>query len=124
MFGPGFAQVSHQIMGPDEVCAIAILIASSAQGQVSFVHAGRSQPDEVRGFGDEGQIGQKEGRYNGCKTEFTFRALEVDHIILQSRGCTNHIDNLRLLCGHCDRTKGDRDQAYLVARLKETDLTS
>ena len=69
-------------------------------------------------------FGQQEGRCNGCKTEFPFRAFEVDHIIPQSRGGTDHIDNLQLLCGHCNRTKGDRDQAYLVARLKETGITS
>ena len=32
---------------------------------------------------------------------------EVDHIIPRSRGGTDHIDNLQLLCTHCNRTKGD-----------------
>ena len=27
--------------------------------------------------------------------------------------------NLQLLCSHCNRLKGNRDQAYLMARLKE-----
>ena len=69
-------------------------------------------------------FGQQEGRCNGCKTEFPFRAFEVDHVIPQARGGTDHIENLQLLCGHCNRTKGDRDQAYLVARLKETGIVS
>ena len=64
-------------------------------------------------------FGRQEGRCNGCRTEFPFRALEVDHIVPVSRGGTDHIDNLQLLCGHCNRVKGDRTQAYLIARLTE-----
>lgn len=65
-------------------------------------------------------FGQQEGRCNGCRTEFPFRMFEVDHVIPRSRGGTDHIDNLQLLCTHCNRTKGDRPQEYLVARLRET----
>ena len=64
-------------------------------------------------------FGEQEGRCNGCRTAFEFRHLEVDHIIPDSRGGPSHIDNLQLLCGHCNRVKGDRDMAYLMARLAE-----
>ena len=67
-------------------------------------------------------FGRQEGRCNGCKTEFPFRAFEVDHVIPQSRGGTDHLDNLQLLCSHCNRTKGDRPQEYLVARLKDAGI--
>ena len=67
-------------------------------------------------------FGQQEGRCNGCKTEFPFRMFEVDHVIPRSRGGIDHIDNLQLLCTHCNRTKGDRPQEYLIARLKETGI--
>ena len=63
--------------------------------------------------------GQQEGYCAGCKTFMEFRHFEVDHVIPRSRGGTNHIDNLQLLCGYCNRTKGNRPQEYLVARLKE-----
>ena len=33
---------------------------------------------------------------------------EVDHVIPQSRGATDHIDNLQLLCSSCNRIKGNR----------------
>ena len=38
-------------------------------------------------------------------------------MVLRSRGGKDHLDNLQLLCPNCNRIKGDRDMAYLVARL-------
>ncbi len=69
-------------------------------------------------------FGRQEGRCNGCKTEFPFRLFEVDHVVARSRGGTDHRDNLQLLCGHCNRTKGDRPQEYLIARLKEAGIST
>ena len=63
--------------------------------------------------------GQQEGQCNGCKMDFPFKLFDVDHVVPRSRGGTDHIENLQLLCGHCNSVKGDRDQAYLLARLKE-----
>ena len=67
-------------------------------------------------------FGQQEGRCNGCRVEFPFRIFDVDHIIPQARGGTNHIENLQLLCSHCNRLKGDRPQEYLMVRLQELEL--
>ena len=64
-------------------------------------------------------FGQQEGRCNGCRSEFPFRNFTIDHIIAERRGGTDHIENLQLLCGHCNSVKGDRPQEYLVARLRE-----
>ena len=60
-------------------------------------------------------FGQQEGLCNGCRTEFPFRIFEVDHIISQSRGGMDHLENLQLLCPSCNRIKGDRPQEYLMA---------
>ena len=64
-------------------------------------------------------FGQQEGLCNGCKIMFPFRNFTVDHVVPQSRGGTDHLDNLQLLCGACNSLKGDRPQEYLIARLKE-----
>ena len=64
-------------------------------------------------------FGQQEGLCNGCRGGFPFKLYEVDHKIPQSKGGTDHLGNLQLLCSHCNRLKGDRPQEYLVARLAE-----
>ena len=63
-------------------------------------------------------FGRQEGRCNGCRGEFPFRVLEVDHIIPRGGGQDN-IENLQQLCAHCNRVKGNCPQEYLVTRLWE-----
>ncbi len=63
--------------------------------------------------------GKQEGVCNGCRTHFPFRNLTVDHIVPQKHGGTDHEDNLQLLCGACNSTKGTGTQAELIAKLKE-----
>jgi len=46
--------------------------------------------------------------------------MEVDHIIARAKGGTDHVSNLQLLCGHCNRVKGDRGMDYLRTRLQLT----
>ena len=62
--------------------------------------------------------GQQDGHCNGCYEHFETRHLEVDHIIARSMGGTDHIENLQLLCGNCNRVKGNRGQEYLIAKLE------
>lgn len=63
--------------------------------------------------------GKQEGVCNGCRTHFPFRNMTVDHIVPQKHGGTDHEDNLQLLCGACNSTKGIGTQAELIAKLKE-----
>ena len=62
--------------------------------------------------------GQQEGRCNWCQTHFEIRHLEVDHVIARSRGGTDHLDNLQLLCGNCNQVKGNRGMEYLRTKLQ------
>ncbi len=62
--------------------------------------------------------GQQEGNCTGCSTHFELRNLEVDHIISRNKGGTDHIENLQLLCGSCNRIKGDRGMEYLRVKLQ------
>ncbi len=62
--------------------------------------------------------GEQEGLCKGCRTQFPFRNMTVDHIVPTSQGGTDHEDNLQLLCGACNSTKGQGTQAELIARLK------
>ena len=62
--------------------------------------------------------GEQEGDCAGCGEHFHSRNLEVDHIIARNKGGTDHLDNLQLLCGSCNRIKGDRGMEYLRAKLQ------
>ena len=66
--------------------------------------------------------GQQEGNCGGCQTHFPFRNMTIDHIVPRSKGGTDHEENLQLLCGACNSTKGNGTQAELIARLKNAGI--
>ena len=61
---------------------------------------------------------------SGCRSEFPFHVLEVDHVIPQRAGGQDNIENLQLQCAHCNRVKGGRPQEYLVTRLRELGIAA
>ena len=62
--------------------------------------------------------GVQGGNCAGCSTHFETRHLEVDHIISRGKGGTDHLGNLQLMCGSCNRIKGDRGMEYLRVKLQ------
>ena len=62
--------------------------------------------------------GEQGGSCAGCSEHFKPQNLEVDHIIARAKGGTDHIQNLQLLCGNCNRIKGNRGMEYLKAKLQ------
>lgn len=62
--------------------------------------------------------GKQGGNCPGCGKHFPLRNFEVDHIISRKKGGTDHIENLQLLCGACNRIKGERGMEYLRISLQ------
>ncbi|MCY3798895.1 MAG: DNA methyltransferase [Chloroflexi bacterium] len=62
--------------------------------------------------------GEQAGHCEGCDHHFQIQHLEVDHIIPRSKGGTDHIENLQLLCGSCNRIEGNRGMEYLRVKLQ------
>ena len=64
-------------------------------------------------------FGVQEGHCGGCRMTFPFRIFEVDHVVPRAKGGSDHRENLQLLCPACNRLKGTRSHAELIAQLKE-----
>ena len=66
---------------------------------------------------------EQNGLCNGCKTQFEFRNLEIDHIVPKSKGGGDYYENYQLLCSACNKMKGNRPMEYLrMRRSKEEEL--
>ena len=60
----------------------------------------------------------QKGKCNACGVELDSWHLEIDHIIPRSKNGGDYYENYQLLCGHCNRTKGNRPMEYLRAKIK------
>jgi len=61
---------------------------------------------------------EQEGKCNACGTKFEIHHLEIDHIIPKSKGGGDYYENYQLLCGSCNRIKGDRTMEYLRTKIE------
>jgi len=61
---------------------------------------------------------EQDGKCNACRQDFECRNLELDHIIPKSRGGGDYYENYQLLCGSCNRIKGDRPMEYLRMKIE------
>ncbi len=62
-------------------------------------------------------FGKQQGRCNGCLYFLHYHVLTVDHIVPQSKGGGDELENLQLLCHSCNSTKGNRTQEEMIAAL-------
>ena len=58
--------------------------------------------------------GRQDGLCGGCGEHFRKRNLTVDHIVPRAHGGTDLIENLWLLCGACNSSKGTRSQEQFL----------
>ncbi|MDR1975265.1 MAG: HNH endonuclease [Bacteroidales bacterium] len=61
---------------------------------------------------------EQNGCCNACGTKFDIWNLEIDHIIPKAKGGNNYYENYQLLCGSCNRIKGDRPMEYLRLKIR------
>jgi site-specific DNA-methyltransferase (adenine-specific) len=55
---------------------------------------------------------------NACGNKFGILNLEIDHIIPKAKGGGDYYENYQLLCGSCNRIKGDRPMEYLRTKIE------
>jgi site-specific DNA-methyltransferase (adenine-specific) len=61
---------------------------------------------------------EQNGKCNACGEDFKIWNLEIDHIIPKVKGGGDYYENYQLLCGSCNRIKGDRTMEYLRMKIE------
>ena len=61
---------------------------------------------------------EQNGKCNACGGDVEIRKLEVDRIIPLIRGGGDYYENYQLLCGSCNKIKGDRPVEYLRLKIE------
>ena len=64
-------------------------------------------------------FGIQEGKCNGCQMLVPFRNMTMDYVVATSKGGTDTLNNLQLLCTACNSMKGHRTQEQLIQMLKD-----
>jgi len=61
---------------------------------------------------------EQKGQCNACGDDFKIWNLEIDHIIPVAKGGGDYYENYQLLCGSCNRIKGNRPMEYLRLKIE------
>ena len=75
--------------------------------------------EPITGSIKERLYGQQHGKCEGCGRSFEIYDFEVDHIVPKSKGGGDYYENYQLLCGNCNRIKGDRPMEFLNMKIEE-----
>ena len=120
-------KLGRQWVGIDLSSKAADLVKSRLRKEMGLFYDVRHRLDIPRRL-DQGKVpdyrthkhtlyGVQEGSCAGCRVMFPFRNMTVDHVVPQSKGGTDHMTNLQLLCGACNSMKGTRGQEEFIAIL-------
>ena len=64
---------------------------------------------------------KQQGSCTGCDNLYLFKDMTLDHIVPRFKGGTNALENLQLLCHHCNAVKGARSwDRFLKAKQPPT----
>jgi site-specific DNA-methyltransferase (adenine-specific) len=61
---------------------------------------------------------QQNGHCNACSIVLPIHQFEIDHVVPKSKGGGDYYENYQLLCGSCNRIKGDRPMEYLRIKIR------
>ena len=61
---------------------------------------------------------EQNGKCKACGEDFKIWNLEIDHILPKSKGGGDYYENYQLLCGNCNRIKGDHPMEYLRTKIE------
>ena len=67
---------------------------------------------------------RQRGKCNGCGFAFEFRNLQMDHVVPLANGGADGLENLQLLCAHCNHAKGEQSQEHLSDYLRKIGITA
>ncbi len=56
---------------------------------------------------------------NACSVAMDIQHFEIDHIVPKSKGGGDYYENYQLLCGNCNRIKGNRPIEYLNMKIEK-----
>ena len=60
---------------------------------------------------------EQAGKCNGCAEDILIKNMEIDHILPRSKGGQDVYENFQLLCGNCNRRKGDKPMEHLIVKI-------
>ena len=123
--------LNRRWVGIDISSKAADLIKSRMSDELGLFYRGDHRTD-IPNRTDQGKVpkynspanrkylyGEQGGYCNGCGEHFQMRHLHLDHIIARSKGGTDHISNLQLLCSSCNAIKGTKSHEELLVRLTD-----
>ena len=73
----------------------------------------------------EGEVidGIKYCKCAGCGEQLNIKHMEIDHIIPKSKGGANILTNFQLLCGNCNKKKGNKSDYLFKKRIRDIRLS-